>query len=895
MSINQIDLMKLFKQIKWADNGDLTPFSETNYTNGWAYLGDDTPTVEDFNAVQQWNDKKDQWLYNQIANVCKESNIELTETDLQGLLKAIKQIAKNHSTPKSITATTKNAADSTGHTHEIDLASITTKGLVQLNDSWESDSREMALTARVGKALKALIDSLTRNLSNYIPNSKKSDSVTSSSSDTVATSKAVKQLNDKLTPLNVYKIPVKAGGTPVTFDLSNREHWIAEIGSVYNGSGHYQLCLHNNVNSTISNLPLNDKSAVQLDISVMGVYTLIRCHYFALNRTFTSRFDWNKSTSPLAWFEEVKLDTSGKVPRDTVFARSLESNYRVVIRRNEAKFTPYQLFIDNAIDMTAETVSQKSIGEWICRVGAGDGVPKSLLKTILLADKNVTVEIGGWNAAQQYQCFLKGFTQTGNVVIGGVADDGSARLQVTGDINAKGSLVVTNQSWVKHKYPINNGGEWRMEFNPNSEADPRFNVVYKMREGAYRYCSFPKLERSEVVAYRSWVESQMAGKVSKSGDTMTGKLRIHKDARAAHGAGIDLINNGGEMNSGVHIDGYLAGFNRGGMHIVDRGGNAADIAFLTTPAGGASERREVHTVLHHNGGMSVKGYGLLNDYFHHAGKNYVSVKAQDGHYAGLDIVRQGNAGNWLSRIEALPDKRWKFFVEHSHDIYLPARAGTVALLDDVNNAINLANNANDNANHRVHKDGDEIRWLKIKNTGGWLNLTSTAQANAGIDFSVHNAANPHSSIEAIDVGGFATELRFHNTPNGNDYNNDRRQHVMTINPHGAIWAKNYGWLHDHFMKRDDFIRTWYPQHYHGAEVYKIRHLGMMITVMNIGAASGGQEHLLPEAYDGFAIIMVVDNKGGREVGGEYLGGNRIRVYGGNTISMSIIAIGNKNV
>ncbi|WP_256843203.1 tail fiber protein, partial [Rodentibacter rarus] len=286
---------------------------------------------------------------------------------------------------------------------------------------------------------------------------------------------------------------------------------------------HYQLGLHNTAISTISNLPLNDKSAVQLDISVMGAYSLIRCHYLALNRTFTSRFDWNKSTFPLAWFEEVKLDSNGKVPRETVFARSLESNYRVVIRRNEAKYTPYQMLVDNSVDMTAETVPQKSIGELTCRAGAGDGVLKSLLKTILLADKNATVEMGGRDASQRYKIFLKGFTKTNNVVIGSDSDDGSARLQVTGDIHAKGAVVVTNQSWVKHKYPIDNGGEWRMEFNPNSETDPRFNVMYKMKNGSTRYCSFPKLERSETVAYRSWVDSRIADNF-KRGELTTQNL-----------------------------------------------------------------------------------------------------------------------------------------------------------------------------------------------------------------------------------------------------------------------------------------------------------------------------------------------------------------------------------
>ena len=55
----------------------------------------------------------------------------------------------------------------------------------------------MAATPKSIKLLKVFIDALTRNLSNYIPNSKKSSAVNSNSADTVATSAAVKTAYDK--------------------------------------------------------------------------------------------------------------------------------------------------------------------------------------------------------------------------------------------------------------------------------------------------------------------------------------------------------------------------------------------------------------------------------------------------------------------------------------------------------------------------------------------------------------------------------------------------------------------------------------------------------------------------------------------------------------------------
>lgn len=76
-------------------------------------------------------------------------------------------------------------------------ASITQKGEVQLYSGYDSDSEEMAATPKVIKTLKGFIDSVTQSLTNYIPNSKKSNEVNSSSSDTVATSAAVKTAYDK--------------------------------------------------------------------------------------------------------------------------------------------------------------------------------------------------------------------------------------------------------------------------------------------------------------------------------------------------------------------------------------------------------------------------------------------------------------------------------------------------------------------------------------------------------------------------------------------------------------------------------------------------------------------------------------------------------------------------
>ncbi|CWW77203.1 tail fiber protein [Haemophilus influenzae] len=193
----KLKLIDLFKRITWAKNGDLTDFSQTNYEAGWAHLGDDTPTVQDFNYVQQMNDKKDQWLFNQLKAVLEKANIEPTEENVNSLRDAILALSKGYSHPKSLTADTVNFVDEQGHTHEIAKATLQKQGITQLYTGYDSQREDLALTPKTAYQLKQLIDSNTRSLGNVIPNSKKSSAVNSNSADTVATSAAVKTAYDK--------------------------------------------------------------------------------------------------------------------------------------------------------------------------------------------------------------------------------------------------------------------------------------------------------------------------------------------------------------------------------------------------------------------------------------------------------------------------------------------------------------------------------------------------------------------------------------------------------------------------------------------------------------------------------------------------------------------------
>ncbi|HHF3830262.1 TPA: phage tail protein, partial [Haemophilus influenzae] len=107
-------------------------------------------------------------------------------------------VTRQQMTPKTITATTQNGFNESGHSHEIAKASTTQQGIVQLTNDTGLESESLALTAKAGKKLAQQTTQLQLNVSqNYIQNSKKSSAVNSESEDNVATSKAAKTAYDK--------------------------------------------------------------------------------------------------------------------------------------------------------------------------------------------------------------------------------------------------------------------------------------------------------------------------------------------------------------------------------------------------------------------------------------------------------------------------------------------------------------------------------------------------------------------------------------------------------------------------------------------------------------------------------------------------------------------------
>ena len=106
-------------------------------------------------------------------------------------------VTRGQLTPHTITAISSNSFDQNGHSHEIDKASTTKAGIVQLTNDTGLDSENLGLTAKAGKVLAQGLAALRLALNNYIPNNKKNSRVDSDSTDDVATPKAVKTAYEK--------------------------------------------------------------------------------------------------------------------------------------------------------------------------------------------------------------------------------------------------------------------------------------------------------------------------------------------------------------------------------------------------------------------------------------------------------------------------------------------------------------------------------------------------------------------------------------------------------------------------------------------------------------------------------------------------------------------------
>lgn len=229
-----------------------------------------------------------------------------------------------------------------------------------------------------------------------------------------------------------------------------------------------------------------------------------------------------------------------------------------------------------------------------------------------------------------------------------------------------------------------------------------------------------------------------------------------------------------------------------------------------------------------------------------------------------------------------------------------------------------ADNANNNANGRVSKSGDAVNGMLFIDgvqSGGFANGLAIRNKAGGqytsgfVDFYQSDTV-PRSSIWFRDAGQNSTQIEFLNTPEGSDWNRDSRQTVLTIKSTGALWSKQYGWLHDHFAKQADINNVWnelnntyrknryrhqyYPHHYNGAEVFDMPVVDngvMRVIIMNV-TINGYAKVYLPESFNGSCMVQATDVGAGRKVvGANIQNGNVVEIHNGGEVRLNILAIG----
>ena len=234
------------------------------------------------------------------------------------------------------------------------------------------------------------------------------------------------------------------------------------------------------------------------------------------------------------------------------------------------------------------------------------------------------------------------------------------------------------------------------------------------------------------------------------------------------------------------------------------------------------------------------------------------------------------------------------------------------------NAQRSADNANTNANSRVSKSGDAINgvlFIDGVKSGGFANgliirnKTGGENTSGFVDFYQSDTV-PRASIWFRDAGKNSTQIEFLNTPEGSDWNIDSRQLALKIASTGALWSKQYGWLHDYFAKQADINNVWkelnntyrknryrhqhYPHHYNGAEVFDVPVADngvMRVIIMNV-IINGYAKVNLPEAFNGYCMVQATDVGGGQKrVGANIQNGNIVEIHNSGETGFQILAIG----
>ena len=193
------------------------------------------------------------------------------------------------------------------------------------------------------------------------------------------------------------------------------------------------------------------------------------------------------------------------------------------------------------------------------------------------------------------------------------------KLGNTGNQTLSGSLNINNpDQWEKLRFQTNSG-YWRLEGDPKGAANRRlnFNFVEADDSAKQTYIWFPTLTKGihENVAYQSWVNSQLSGKL---GNTGTQELAGHLVVKYANDW-VGMVAHNPTPNKHAFFDGVVNNVPKGGLQIIANDNGAYFVRITATPQGNANQDRRVASADFYAGSIWTNAYGWLHEGFVRAG------------------------------------------------------------------------------------------------------------------------------------------------------------------------------------------------------------------------------------------------------------------------------------
>ena len=473
-------------------------------------------------------------------------------------------------TPSKITATSTNVAVSNTHSHEIDKASTTTQGIVQLNDTLTSTAINQALTANQGKRL----------------NDSKFDKV----GGTITGHVLLNYQNDWVG----YGANNPTEGKNVFFDGAVNGINRGGIQIVSRGGGKYDTVL----TVTPEGVTNADRRIAGLTVSRDGLHAHAYGHlheYFVKTRdnqtidglksfsssiTVGSHNNWGRVTFPLPDNTNWVVETNPQYKSLGVGQPAFRFNHNDGGNR---------IFYDLVKSNKSENIAYQS---WTSdHFVAHDEVVNNLTST----DANKPL-----SALQGKVLNEQKFDKAGGVLTG--------------------TLYAAN-SGVKAASDNDTGIEWVRDGVMRVIADGRERIhiahggtSLRTQDGISLTLQNDKNlvvydEQNHPVFASNTVLSDLAGKVNKAGDTMTGHLVVTYNS---DWVGMSVKNPNNQRNGFYDVN--IGGVTRGSFQIVHGGNNAYNAIINITSQGDNAERRIAGLTVSATG-LHAHAYGHLHEYF----------------------------------------------------------------------------------------------------------------------------------------------------------------------------------------------------------------------------------------------------------------------------------------